>query len=203
MRVSTIFACGVTALALAGCQGGPAGTAYAPPPPAYGAPPAVTPAPVMPAPVMPAPAPISASNTKTKSSTWTNPSGTRTVTRSSTRSAGVSFDPNAMFAALAGQSAGNTATPSAYAGTWQITDGATGRTCSVDLKSTQIGGSYGAWTRLCSSQELFGVQKWQMRGYDLVLLDAVGQPKATLRATAPNRLDGTTAAGGARISMWR
>lgn len=199
MRALDAAAIAAAFLMLAACQ--PATTAYTP---TYTPAPAAAPQPV----VMPAPAaaPIGTGNSRTKTSTWTSPDGTRTVTRSTTTSSGVSFDPNAMLAAFGAQAAAapsTTATPSAYFGTWQITDGQSGRTCSVDLNSTASGGTYGAWTRLCSSSELFGVHKWQLRGYDVVLLDLMGQPKATLRATAPNRLDGATSGNGMRLTMWR
>ncbi|ESR24063.1 AprI/Inh family metalloprotease inhibitor [Lutibaculum baratangense] len=116
----------------------------------------------------------------------------------------MSFDPGAMFAALGGAAAApatNAATPATYAGTWQMSD-PSGRACTIDLKNTSVGGTYQAWSSMCSG-ELFGIQKWQLRGYDVVLLDLMGKPKATLRATQPNRLDGTVAASGERVSMWR
>lgn len=116
---------------------------------------------------------------------------------------GATPGPAQAFVTFANASPMDAATPAAYAGTWTISDGETGRTCSVELNSQPHAGTYGAWTRLCSSDELFGVQRWQGGKDGLVLLDLSGEARATLERVAPDRFDGTLAPGGARISMWR
>jgi len=197
---------GIVALALAGCQ---SDTNYATGPasqPVLTAPPAGSQT-VYSKPI----------RSKTKTSTWTSPDGSRSVTKTKSRSASVSAsvsgDPNALLAEVIGLAAGTSpAYPGghgamgpagALVGKWQLTDGDNFRNCSIDLKSDQSFGAYRAWTQGCFTTDLFQVGKWQLRGYELVLLDFSGTPQASLRITAPNRLDGRIVADGQRISMWR
>lgn len=93
--------------------------------------------------------------------------------------------------------------PAAYAGTWRIDDGQSARPCSVELGSQLRDGAFAAWTRLCSSDELFGVQRWQSREGGLALLDLGGDVRATLSRVGPDRFEGALASDGTPISMWR
>ena len=143
---------------------------------------------------------------KTRSSTWTSPDGSRSVTKSRSASASVSIDSNAILNELVGL--GAPAVPPGspamgYFGKWQLTDGDNFRNCSIDLKSDQSFGSYRAWTAGCFTTDLFQVGKWQLRGNEIVLLDFSGKPQASLYATGPNRFDGRVIASNQPISMWR
>ncbi|MEJ8570175.1 AprI/Inh family metalloprotease inhibitor [Microbaculum marinum] len=173
-------------------------------------------APVMAPTVMPTTSkPSGTLYSKTKSSTWTSPSGNSSVTKTRSTSASVSVDPNAALQTLAALGVAASVpqpgmipgpvpgAPAGLFGKWQLTDGDNYRSCSIDLKSDESFGSYRAWTSGCFTTDLFQVGKWQQRGYEVVLLDFSGKPQASLRPTAPNRLDGYIVADGQPISMWR
>ncbi len=192
---------------LAACQGDPG---VAPPPPGA----TMTPAPVY-APTYPAtvgyPAPVSAGTTRTTTSTWSSPDGSQSVSRSRSTSASVSVDPSIVVATMMPQTYGAPvnyglpapAGPGMMMGTWQLTDGAGGRSCSIDLKQDQSFGMYAAWTRMCNTSDLFQVNRWQMRGNEIVLLDLSGNAKASLMPTGPDRFDGFIAGTGQPLAMWR
>lgn len=181
----------IAALAVAACQSDPY---YA-----------TAPAPVAVAPAPPAayPQPVTAGTSSTTTSSWTSPDGSQTVSQTRTRSASVSYDPSVPW--LASGPVGMPAPfgPEAFIGKWQLTDGSQGRTCTIDLKRDQSFGMYAAWTSLCSTSDLFQVNRWQLRGTEIVLLDLSGAPKASLRPTGPNRYDGILLATGQPVTMWR
>jgi hypothetical protein len=67
-----------------------------------------------------------------------------------------------------------------------------GKRCSVVLNDQSIGttGQKIFQTQGCFDDQLFGVNRWSLQGYDLVLEDGFGKRRITLRATGPNLLKG-------------
>ena len=193
-----------SALVLAGCQtdtSGTAGTAYPSTPVAQTT--ASTP-PML----MPAASPVGRTRTSTSTKSWTSADGTQ-HTRTTSTSAGVSVDPNAAGALVAGLLGGTStgtgaggvavAQSASYAGKWNVS--AAGRNCSMTLRAPVAGGSAMASTFGCFGSDLMRVSSWSLRGYEVVLT-GFGQQVASMRVTQPNRMDGKLAEGGA-ISAWR
>lgn len=114
----------------------------------------------------------------------------RTV-RTETRSGRVSVNAdNALAALLGGASASPAPTARDYAGTWRLTN-PENRECRVTLRpaATQNSASQ-ASTFGCFGQPLFSVNRWSLRGNELVLMDGFNNALVSLRATGPNRLEG-------------
>lgn len=81
------------------------------------------------------------------------------------------------------------------AGRWQLQDGDE-RPCDITLETEDRGGVR-ALQSLCLSQRLLSLNGWQMRGSQLVLLNAFGDQIATLTQAEPGRWTG----GG--LTIWR
>jgi hypothetical protein len=134
------------------------------------------------------------------SSSTTTTTVTGNTTRTETRSSSVSVDGAGLLDALLGASgqpaarAGNVA--SDYVGTWRVTS-PNNRECRLTLQPASRAGAPANVQNSGCFQELFGTTRWSLRGNDLVLADAFGNVKATLRATARDRLDGDG------VTMWR
>lgn len=114
----------------------------------------------------------------------------RTV-RTETRSGRVSVNADGALAALLG---GATAAPvftaTDYAGTWRVTN-AENRECRMTLRAAPTPTATAqASTFGCFGQPLFSVNRWSLRGNELVLTDGFNTPLVSLRATGPNRLEG-------------
>lgn len=134
------------------------------------------------------------------SSTTTTTTVSGNTTRTETRSSSVSVDGAGLLGALLGASgqpaarAGNVA--SDYVGAWRVTS-PNNRECRLTLQPASRAGAPANVQNSGCFQELFGTTRWSLRGNDLVLADAFGNVKATLRATARDRLDGDG------VTMWR
>lgn len=90
-----------------------------------------------------------------------------------------------------------------YAGKWQLTDGKTGKICGVTLDKTELKGNLRASNAGCKTVDLTHISGWQLRGRDIVLVNATGEPIAEMKAASENRLDGGLGPGGPNITMWR
>jgi len=84
----------------------------------------------------------------------------------------------------------------AYLGQWSVQQ-PDGRKCTLSLGQRNAFGDGVARTSGCADQALFFVSKWDLRGYELILSNATGTTLVSLRATAPNRLE------GGNIIIWR
>lgn len=138
-----------------------------------------------------------------KTRTWVDADGTR-HTRSSGTSASISVNPDALGATMAamigGVGYGPTLSASDLAGSWQLD--LDGKQCKLTLhrpvgRPSGFASSFG-----CFGSDLGQITGWSLRGYEVVLTGSFDKRQATLRPTARNRLDGTTA-GGTRITAWR
>ena len=86
------------------------------------------------------------------------------------------------------------------AGTWTVaTDNPD---CRIILAFTKWSGGDRAATRRCQSDELGALSAWDVKGDQVVLVDANGASVANLYSSGPQRYDGSTA-GGNRISLTR
>lgn len=188
----------VLVLGLTGCQGDPAASgggyygAGAVPPTSAATPPVL----------MPAADPVGQTKTSSSTRSWTSADGTQ-HTSTTTTSSGITVNPNAAGAVVAGLAGGNSGGAAAqaanYAGKWNVS--AAGRNCSMTLRAPVAGGNGGASTFGCFGSNLMQVSGWSLRGYELVLT-GFNKPVATLRVTQPNRMDGQLAEGGA-VTAWR
>ena len=171
-----------------------------------------------PAVLMPAPAPVFGSSgnkkitekTTSKTKSWMSADGTK-HTKTTSSSASMSVDKaalgNALFALLgatppaaAAPAATNANQTSAYVGKWRIESN--GKQCDLTLRDINFGTTGYASVFGCLGNDMSSATKWALRGYDIVLTGIMDKPVATLRATQPNRMDGTTQAG-ASVVAWR
>lgn len=91
-------------------------------------------------------------------------------------------------------------TREALAGSWNVpSDNAE---CRIILAFTKWSGGYRAATRRCTSPEIGTITAWDVKGQQVVLVDANGNTVARLYASAEERYDGTTNSGQ-RISFTR
>lgn len=159
--------------------------------------PTSTTAPAAQNPVMPAPNTQQARVTDTSTRTSTTVDGNTTRTETTTTS--VSVDAGGLLGALVGS--GGASTPAAnttadYAGTWRV-NSPDNRECRLSLRQAATSAAPAMVQNQGCFGDLLGVSRWSLRGNDLVLADGFGNVKATLRATARNRLEGNN------VTMWR
>jgi len=161
------------ALALAGCD-------------IEGAPQSTSPAASPQRDVLPAPQVGTASLSDTSTTTTTTVSGN--TTRTETTSTSVGVNAGGLLGALAGGGqAANTAAD--YVGAWTVTS-PNNRQCRLVLRAPANASAPAMVQNQGCFQELFGVNRWSLRGSELVLTDAFGKQLASLRATERNRLEG-------------
>ena len=196
---------GLAALSLTGCLATDGGT-YAPNTAAQ------------PPVLMPAPAPVFGNsghkkiteNTSSKTKSWVSADGTK-HTKTTSSSASMSVDKAALgnaLISLLGGSAPTAAAPAAtnanqtstYVGKWRIESN--GKQCDLTLRNISFGTTGYASVFGCLGNDMSSATKWALRGYDIVLTGIMDKPVATLRATQPNRMDGSTQAGAAVVA-WR
>jgi len=127
----------------------------------------------------------------------THKSSPATQSDANTNSTNASLQAVALVSAIlaaSGKSSSHSAAD--YAGTWNVST-EEHRICQMTLQpfrsnspqaQVQASGCFG---------KLFGVSRWSLRGHDVILSDAFGALKATLRAKGRNQLDGDG------VSMWR
>ena len=78
-------------------------------------------------------------------------------------------------------------------GSWQVlTDNSD---CKVFLAFTQWSGGYRAGSRRCQSAEVGSVTAWDIKGQQVVLVDANGNTVARLYSSGNDRYDGQTTSG--------
>lgn len=133
--------------------------------------------------------------TESTSTTTTSVDGNtrRTVTESSS----VSVNAGGLLGAIAGASAPAAAnTARDFSGQWRVSS-ADNRECRANLVQPGTPNANGTVQMQGCFGDLFGITRWTLRGSELVLSDAFGNKKISLRATGVNRLDG----GG--VTMWR
>jgi hypothetical protein len=95
---------------------------------------------------------------------------------------------------------GEPVTREAVSGSWNVNSD--NPDCRMILAFTKWSGGYRAATRRCNSQELANVSAWDVKGQQVVLMDAGGNTVARLYQSASGRYDGTTNSG-APISFTR
>lgn len=193
--------------ALAGCQA-PASSGPPPPPPAFAAPNFGSPAFGTNQPA--SASPMQRSTTLSSSSkSWVTPDGTR-HTKSSSTTASVRVDPNAMgnaaamlFGAMMGQSGTAPApvTKGQIAGDWNVE--VDGRQCRMSLRPTGAGMGDFASTFGCMGTDLQSVSSWSLRGNEVVLSGIMSKRVAVLALNGTNRMDGTADGSSGRIVAWR
>ncbi|MCC4242789.1 AprI/Inh family metalloprotease inhibitor [Stappia indica] len=195
------------AAALAGCQA-PASSGPPPPPPAFAAPNFGSPA--FGTNQAASASPMQRSTTLSSSSkSWVTPDGTR-HTKSSSTTASVRVDPNAMgnaaamlFGAMMGQSGTAPApvTKGQIAGDWNVE--VDGRQCRMSLRPTGAGMGDFASTFGCMGTDLQSVSSWSLRGNEVVLSGIMSKRVAVLALNGTNRMDGTADGSSGRIVAWR
>lgn len=84
-------------------------------------------------------------------------------------------------------------TREAVSGTWQVVSDSS--SCRMILAFTKWQGGYRAATRKCSSPELGKVSAWDVKGKQVILMDASGNAVGRLYGSGKERYDGTTNSG--------
>lgn len=192
------------AAALAGCQA-PASSGPPPPPPAFAAPNFGSPAFGS---TSQAASPMQRTATLSSSSkSWVTPDGTR-HTKSSSTTASVRVDPNAMgnaaamlFGAMMGQPGTAPVTKGQVAGDWNVD--VDGKQCRLSLRPTGAGLGDFASTFGCMGTDLQSVSSWSLRGNEVVLTGMMSKRVAVLALNGTNRMDGTADGSSGRIIAWR
>ncbi|WP_186387158.1 MULTISPECIES: AprI/Inh family metalloprotease inhibitor [unclassified Stappia] len=195
------------AAALAGCQA-PASSGP-PPPPAFAAP--SFGAPAFGSTQAPAASPTQRTATLSSSTkSWETPDGTR-HTKSSSTTASMRVDPNAMgnaaamlFGAMMGQSTAAAPAPVSkgqIAGDWNVD--VDGRQCRLSLRPTGAGMGDFASTFGCIGTELQSVTSWSLRGNEVVLNGMMSKRVAVLRLSGTNRMDGPLDGSSGKVVAWR
>ncbi len=95
---------------------------------------------------------------------------------------------------------GEPVTREAVSGSWNVNSD--NPDCRMILAFTKWSGGYRAATRKCNSAELASVSAWDVKGQQVVLMDAGGNTVARLYQSSASRYDGTTN-GGKPISFSR
>lgn len=105
----------------------------------------------------------------------------------------------AQTAANAGVTAQTAApiTREAVSGTWQVISDSS--SCRMILAFTKWQGGYRAATRKCLSPELGSISAWDVKGKQVILMDANGNAIGTLYKSGNERYDGTTKSGAAIV----
>jgi hypothetical protein len=93
-------------------------------------------------------------------------------------------------------------TPQIMAGEWSSTDRNSSSTCRISLAITGGQPGYRASPYGCTSQDLFRVSGWTLRGDDLVLTASGGVQQVLLSPRGPNRFEGI-GVSGERFVLWR
>lgn len=88
-------------------------------------------------------------------------------------------------------------TREAVSGTWQVISDSS--SCRMILAFTKWQGGYRAATRKCSSTELGSISAWDVKGKQVILMDANGNAIAKLYKSGNERYDGTTNSGAAIV----
>jgi len=91
-------------------------------------------------------------------------------------------------------------TRQAMVGAWTVSTA--GSNCQIFLALTKWSGGYRAASRGCSAAAIAEVQAWDVKGSQIVLVNASGSTAATLYRSTDQRFDGSTVGGGA-ISFTR
>ena len=91
-------------------------------------------------------------------------------------------------------------TRQAMVGAWTVSTA--GTNCQIFLALTKWSGGYRAASRGCSAASIAEVQAWDVKGSQIVLVNASGSTAATLYRSNNQRFDGSTVSGGA-ISFTR
>lgn len=112
-----------------------------------------------------------------------------------TQVASVPVDPSTLP-----QGTGEPVTREAVSGSWNVDSD--NPECRMILAFTKWSGGYRAATRRCNSPELANVSAWDVKGQQVVLMDAGGNTVARLYQSGATRYDGTTN-NGAPISFTR
>ncbi|MBL1405806.1 MAG: AprI/Inh family metalloprotease inhibitor [Rhizobiales bacterium] len=84
-------------------------------------------------------------------------------------------------------------TRESVSGTWQVVSDSS--SCRMILAFTKWQGGYRAATRKCSSPELGSISAWDIKGKQVILMDANGNSVGKLYKSASERYDGTTKSG--------
>jgi hypothetical protein len=92
-------------------------------------------------------------------------------------------------------SSGEPVTREAVSGAWIVQSD--NPQCRMILAFTKWSGGYRAATKRCNSPELASISAWDVKGAQLVLMDAGGNPIARLYHSGGERYDGTTNSGQA------
>jgi hypothetical protein len=79
------------------------------------------------------------------------------------------------------------------AGTWTVASD--NPECRIILAFTKWSGGYRAATRRCNTPELAAVTAWDVKGSQVVLVDANGSNVATLVSAGPEQYQGQTTGG--------
>lgn len=98
------------------------------------------------------------------------------------------------------QPSGEPVTREAVSGSWNVDSD--NPECRMILAFTKWSGGYRAATRRCNSPELTSVNAWDVKGQQVVLMDANGNTVARLYQSGASRYDGTTN-GGQAVSFSR
>lgn len=88
-------------------------------------------------------------------------------------------------------------TREAVSGTWQVVSDSS--SCRMILAFTKWQGGYRAATRKCSSPEIGSVSAWDIKGKQVILMDANGNAIGKLYKSASERYDGTTNSGASIV----
>jgi hypothetical protein len=132
-----------------------------------------------------------------KATSTSQNSGQASQSQSNTQTLDASVKAVALVAAIAAASGKSKHHSSSdRAGTWNVST-EQGRICQMTLQPLGSNAPQGQVDASGCFGKLFGVNKWIPRGNEIILSDAFGKRKATLRAYGRNRLDGDG------ISMWR
>lgn len=125
------------------------------------------------------------------------PSGVPTAPTAPTApSTNVAAAPTANSATLTAETAAPI-TRESVSGTWQVASDSS--SCRMILAFTKWQGGYRAATRKCSSPEIGSISAWDIKGKQVILMDANGNAVGKLYKSANQRYDGTTNSGAAIV----
>lgn len=93
-------------------------------------------------------------------------------------------------------------TPQIVAGEWNSTDRNASASCRITLTAVAVQGIYRASPYGCTSQDLFRISGWVLRGDELTLVAAGGVSLVSFRPNGPNRFEGL-GGSGERFVLWR
>lgn len=93
------------------------------------------------------------------------------------------------------QPSGEPVTHEGVSGAWVVASD--NPECRMILAFTKMSGGYRAATRRCTTAEMSSVSAWDVKGQQVVLMDAGGNTIARLYHSGGERYDGTTNSGNA------